>query len=96
MNVPSCGRWHELSEDFVRPIPFDMTEEEARQAHPPWDQWTQWDWWPPPEYSLEDRLQKARETSSCRLFIEELVQYDPERARPTSTTPTIETNGPNE
>ena len=80
MNVPSCRRWHKLREDFVRPIPFDMTEEEARQADPPWDQWKQWDWWPPPVCSLEDRMQKAREMSSCRLFIEELVQYDTERA----------------
>jgi len=58
VNVPSCRRWYELSDDFIRPIPFDMTEQEAREAHEPWDQWHQWDWWTPPKYSLGARCQQ--------------------------------------
>jgi len=78
VNVPSCRRWYELPDDFARAVPFDMTEDEARAAHPPWDQFKQRDWWPPPKYSLEARLELARRTSPKRLAIDELVRLDEE------------------
>jgi hypothetical protein len=79
VNVPVARRWHELLDEFIRPIPFDMTEEEARRAPPPWQQWIQWDWSPPVKYSLEQRLELARHTTSCHLFVEDLLRQDDER-----------------
>jgi hypothetical protein len=76
VNVPSCPRWYQLPSDFEQSLPFDMTEEDARAAEEPWNQWKQWDWWPAPKYSLEDRLELARRTTSCHLFIEELIEFD--------------------